>query len=148
MQMSLGDIQISSSSSKKELKDILNNMIDIVESDLWISVEDCFDNNSYWVPTPKDEIEDNWDIIGIIEIDIHQEEMGKIISLTHEVGHYFLDQDEDFGKGSHIIFIESLAWYLGYKYFKRMGYIIDMSIYKEEASKCLSEYVRSLNDNI
>ena len=148
MQKLSEDIQISLSSSKRELEDILNDMIDIVESDLWISVEDCFDNNSYWVPTPEDEIEDNWDVIGIIEIDVQQSEIGKIISLTHEVGHYFLDQDEDFTRGNHIMFTESLAWYLGYKYFKRMGYLIDMSIYKEEASKCLSEYVRSLNDNI
>ena len=45
-------IQISSSSSKKQLDDILEDMIDIVESDLWISVEDCYNDNSYWVPTP------------------------------------------------------------------------------------------------
>ena len=59
---------------------------------------------------------------------------------------YFLDQDGDFGGDNHIVFTESLAWYLGYKYFKRMGYVIDMVIYKKEAHKCLTEYVRSLNE--
>ena len=139
-------IQISSSSSKKQLDDILEDMIDIVESDLWISVEDCYNDNSYWVPTPESEIDDCWDVIGIIEIDVNSDTMGKIISLTHEVGHYFLDQDGDFGGDNHTMFTESLAWYLGYKYFKRMGYVIDMAIYKREAHKCLTEYVRSLNE--
>jgi len=148
MKGSSGDILISSNSSKKRLEKFLDDMIDIVESDLWISVEDGFNNNSYWVPTPKDEIEDHWDAIGIIEIDINGDVLDKIISLAHEVGHYFLDQDGDFGGNNHLMFTESLAWYLGYKYFKRMGYLIDMSIYKEEANKCLTEYVRSLNDNI
>ena len=146
MKESSAAIQISLSSSKKQLEDILENMIDIVESDLWISVEDCYSHNSYWVPTPESEIDDCWDVIGIIEIDVNANEMEKIISLTHEVGHYFLDQDRDFGGDNHTMFTESLAWYLGYKYFKRMGYIIDIHIYKEEAHKCLSEYVRSLNE--
>ena len=121
---------ISLNSSKKQLEDILENMIDIVESDLWISVEDCYSDNSYWMPTPKSEIDDCWDVIGIIEIDVNTDEIGKIISLTHEVGHYFLDQDGDFGGDNHTMFTD----------------IIDMNVYKEEAHKCLSQYVRSLNE--
>jgi hypothetical protein len=146
MKKSSEDIQISLSSSRQELEEILDNMIDIVESDLWISVEDGFNKNSYWIPATNDEDLDDWDVIGIIEIDVENDLLNKIISLSHEVGHYFLDQDRDFGGDNHIMFTESLAWYLGYKYFKRMGYSIEMSIYIEEANKCLTEYVRSLND--
>lgn len=120
-------------------------MIDIVESDLWISVEDGYNNNSYWMATPEDELDD-WTPVGIIEIDVKENTFNKIISLTHEVGHYFLDQDEDFEGDNHIVFVESLAWYLGYKYFDRMGYSLDIQEYKKEAHKCLCEYVRSLNE--
>ena len=145
MKKSLEDTLISSSSSIAELEEIFDNMVDIVESDLWISVEEGYGKNSYWIPTPLDDLDD-WGVIGIIEIDVDNNCLDKVVSLTHEVGHYFLDQDRDFGGDNHIVFTESLAWYLGYKYFKRMGYVIDMVIYKKEAHKCLTEYVRSLNE--
>ena len=147
MKKSSEDIQISLSISEKRKKEILDDMIDIVESDLWISVEDGYEGNSYWMPTPEDELDD-YEPVGVIEIDESETTFNKIVSLTHEVGHYFLDQDEHFkGKGTnHIMFVESLAWYLGYKYFARMGYLIDMEEYKRQSRKCLSEYVGSLNE--
>ena len=77
---------------------------------------------------------------------MNEDVFNKILSLTHEVGHYFLEKDTDLGEGSCKIFVESIAWYLGYKYFKSKGYVIDKEEYKKEASKCLGEYVRSLNE--
>lgn len=138
-------ILISSSTSKRKNKAILDEMIDIVESDLWISVEDGYSGNSYWIATPEDEIDD-WSPVGIIEINTKEDTFNKILSLVHEVGHYFLDQDEHFKGTNHQMFVESLAWYLGYKYFHRMGYSVDIEEYKKETHKCLSEYVRSLNE--
>ena len=145
MKRSSEGIQISSSISESNKKEILDDMIDIVESDLWISVEDGYEGNSYWMATPEDELDD-YEPVGIIEIDESETTFNKIVSLTHEVGHYFLDQDEHFKGTNHKIFVESLAWYLGYKYFARMGYTIDIEEYKRQAHNCLGEYIRSLNE--
>lgn len=145
MKKSSEDILISSNISEKRKKQILDEMIDIIESDLWISVEDGYDSNSYWIPTPEDELDDH-EPVGIIEIDEQETTFNKIVALVHEVGHYFLDQDEHFKGTNHQIFVESLAWYLGYKYFHRMGYVVDMEEYKKQAHDCLSQYVRSLNE--
>jgi len=117
-------------------------MIDIVEHDLWISVEDCFDENSFWIPTPP---EDDWDPVGIVEIDVNDDPFNKILSLVHEVGHYLLELDEDFHEDNNVVFMESLAWYLGYKHFKALGFEINIEEYKLEASKSLNAYARSLS---
>ena len=122
----------------------LEDLIEIVEEDLWISVEDSYEENSFWIPTPP---EDDWDPVGIVEIDIKDSPFNKILSLVHEVGHYLLEQDDFFSKDNHIMFTESLAWYLGYKYFASIGLRINPEEYKQEASKCLAEYVNSLNDD-
>ena len=138
--------QISSSISQKRLDKILEEMILAVENCLWISVEDGFEGNSFWISTPPEDFDEYWPTPGIIEINVKEDVFNKILSLTHEVGHYFLEKDTDFCAGSCKIFIESIAWYLGYKYFKSKGYVIDRDEYKKEASKCLGEYVRSLNE--
>lgn len=123
-------------------------MILQVENNLWISVEDGFEENSFWISLPPEDDDDEyWPTPGIIEIDVNIGVFDKIISLVHEVGHYFLEKDKHFGEGGHIIFIESLAWYLGYKYFEDNGFVVDVEEYKKQASKCLGEYVRSLNEN-
>ena len=137
-------IQISSNTLTKNLTQILGDLIERVEYDLWISVEDCYEKNSFWIPTPP---EDDWDPVGIIQIDISDDPFNKILSLVHEVGHYLLEQDEDFGEDNHIVFTESLAWYLGYKYFKDLGYQIKVDEYTKEASKSLAAYVKSLNSD-
>jgi hypothetical protein len=128
------------------LDEILEEMILAVESQLWISVEDGYDGNSFWISTPDDHEGEYWPSAGIIELDINNKIFTKIVSLAHEVGHYFLEKDKDFGIESHKMFEESLAWYLGYKYFENKGFVIDIKEYKKEASKCLGEYVRSLNE--
>ncbi len=141
-------IQISSSISETKLNEILEEMILQVENNLWISVEDGFEENSFWISIPSDDDDDEyWPTPGIIEIDVNDTIFNKILSLAHEVGHYFVEKDKHLGSESHTIFVESLAWYLGYKYFEDKGFVIDPEEYKKEASKCLDEYVRSLNDN-
>ncbi len=137
-------IQISSNTLAKNLTQILGDLIERVEYDLWISVEDCYEKNSFWIPTPP---EDDWDPVGIIQIDISDDPFNKILSLVHEVGHYLLEQDEDFPEDNHIVFTESLAWYLGYKYFKALGYEINAEEYIKETSKSLAAYVKSLNSD-
>jgi len=122
----------------------MDHLIEIVEHDLWISVEDSYEENSFWIPTPP---EDDWDPVGIVEIDVNDDAFNKILSLVHEVGHYLLEQDEDFSSHNHQVFTESLAWYLGYKYFKALGFEINKREYKEAASKSLAAYVRSLNSD-
>ena len=121
----------------------MEDLIELVEEDLWISVEDCYEENSFWIPIPP---EDDWDPVGIIEIDVNDDPFNRILSLVHEVGHYLLEQDEDFPEDNHIVFTESLAWYLGYKYFKALGFEIDREEYMAEASKSLDAYARSINE--
>ena len=119
-------------------------MIFDVENDFWINVEDGFEGNSYWIPTPDDEIDED-EFIGIIELDVSLKPFERICSLAHEVGHYFLHVDKKFWMNSSSVIKESLAWYLGYEYFKAMGYKIDQEEYRREASKCVDAYVRSLS---
>jgi len=97
------------------------------------------------MPTPLDEL-DEVDEVGIIEIDFSLNTFGKIIAITHEVGHYLLDRDDVFGEQSHTIFKESLAWYLGFKYIRKIGFNIDPKEYAEEMNKCLELYIRSMNE--
>lgn len=146
MKSSSEAIRISSDTSKKELEELFNKLVRMVEFDFWISVEESPDRNSYWIATPEDEMSED-ELLGIIEIDMETEPIIRIIALAHEVGHFLLSQDEDFGSDNHKMFDESLAWYLGYKFFKDNGYIIDIKEYKADARSCLQEYVRSLNEN-
>lgn len=138
-------IQISSNTSDQILSETYAKISEHIEYYLWISVEDCYENNSYWMPTPLDEL-DEVDEVGIIEIDFNLNTFGKIIAITHEVGHYLLDRDDVFGEQSHTIFKESLAWYLGFKYIRKIGINIDPKEYAEEMNKCLELYIRSMNE--
>ena len=143
MKKSSAVIQISSNTLTKDLNQIMEDLIELVEEDLWISVEDCYEENSFWIPIPP---EDDWDPVGIIEIDVNDDPFNRILSLVHEVGHYLLEQDEDFPEDNHIVFTESLAWYLGYKYFKALGFEIDREEYMAEASRSLDAYARRINE--
>jgi len=139
------DIRISSNTSEEVLRRVLEQMINIIEQEFWISIEEGYEENSFWIPTPKEELEEDPEyIVGVIEVDIMLTTFEKICALAHELGHYFLEQDEDSWKGTHIIFKESLAWYLGYKYFKETGCVINLEEYREESSRCLELYIRSL----
>ena len=57
-----------------------------VEYDFNVSVEFVSGRNSYWVPTPPEEIVE-LDCYGIIDIGDDQSEFEKLISLVHEIGH-------------------------------------------------------------
>ena len=141
----LGAIQISSDTSPKKLSEMLEIMIEYVESDLCIIVEECEGDNSYWSPTPITLIED-LDHFGTIELGDQQSEFEKIISLAHEVGHCALESNINFGDFEEIIFKEAVAWFLGYEYFLSRGWEIDLEHYRESASIALNNYIRSLNE--
>ena len=145
MKRSSEAIQISSSILKTELDYILEQMVVSVEDNLSIRVEDGYDDNSFWISFGGDD-DGYWPSAGIIEIDINSDPFTKIVSLVHEVGHYFLEKDPSLGSGGHKMFEESVAWYLGYRYFESNGFVIDAEEYKKEMNKCLEEYTRSINE--
>lgn len=120
-------------------------MIEFVEADLCVVVEECSGDNSYWSATPIEEIED-LDHFGTIELGDQQSEFEKIVSLAHEVGHCVLEADEHFGDYAEIIFKEAVSWFLGYRYFVKQGWEMDLKEYKQRASTALEKYVRSLNE--
>lgn len=131
--------------SNEELERILKKMIFDVENEFWVNVEDGFENNCYWIPTPEDELDED-ELVGIIELDVNLEPFIKICALAHEVGHYFLHVERKKWNATHLIIKETLAWYLGHEYFKATGYDIDLEAYGKEASRCIEAYVRSLNE--
>lgn len=138
-------IQISSNTSDQILNETYERISNHIETDLWINVEDGYEENSYWMRTPPEDF-DEVDEVGIIEIDINLNTFQKIMTVAHEVGHYFLDQDAVFGESSHTMFKESLAWYLGLDYIRKIGINIDPKEYVEEMNRCLELYVRSMNE--
>ena len=133
-----------SSFSKEELERILKKMIFDVENDFWINVEDGFEGNCYWIPTPDDEL-DGEELVGIIELDADLEPFIRICALAHEVGHYFLHVDQQRWNETNLVMRETLAWYIGHEYFKATGYIIDLTEYGKEASRCVDAYVKTIN---
>ena len=124
---------------------ILEIMIEHIEADLCVVVEECSGDNSYWSATPIEEMDD-LDHFGTIEIGDQQSEFEKIISLAHEVGHCVLEADENFGDYNETIFKEAVAWFLGYGYFIKQGWEIDLQEYRERASTALNKYIRSINE--
>ena len=60
--------------------------MDRAEYDFNVSVESVHGNNSYWIPTPLEEIEDLGHC-GIIDIGDDQSDFEKLVSLVHEIGH-------------------------------------------------------------
>ena len=91
-------------------------LMERAEYDFNISVELIKRDNSYWTPTPLDEVQE-LDSCGIIDIGDDQSDFEKLISLVHEVGHVIRYNDKNLkSKNWHTLFEESLAWYLGYDY--------------------------------
>lgn len=146
MKKSSEAIQISSSISETKLNEILEDMIMSVESNLWINVEDGHEENSFWISFEEKDSDEYWPTYGIIEINVNDDVFNKILSLAHEVGHYFLEKDKELGNGCHKMFEESVAWYLGYRYFESNGFSINAEEYRREMNKCLEEYTRSINE--
>ena len=110
------------------------------EYDFNISVEFVNGDNSYWTPTPMDEVEE-LDCSGIIDIGDDQDEFEKLISLVHEIGHVIFNDGNKLKKHRRILlFEESLAWYLGYDYALSCGTEIDLKEYAERVEIALQLY--------
>jgi len=138
--MSSSVVILNSKSSLKELEEAFESISVIAEEELWVSVEFAHGSNSFWTPTP-DEEESEEEITGIIDIGDDQEVYQKIISLAHEIGHALHRRDEHVKGIKYVIFSESLAWFLGYKWCVSHGYIIDIDEYNESLVKALKLYV-------
>ena len=114
------------------------------EYDFSISVEFVHGDNSYWVPTPLDEVEEIGHI-GIIDIGDDQSEFEKLISLVHEIGHVIFNDENLFKKHRRIrLFEESLAWHLGYNYALACGIEINIEEYAERVELALQLYSKEM----
>jgi len=119
-------------------------LMERAEYDFGISVEFVHGNNSYWVPTPPEEVEEIGHI-GIIDIGDDQSEFEKLISLVHEIGHVIFNDKNLFKKHRRILlFEESLAWHLGYDYALDNGVEIDLKEYAERVELALQLYIKEL----
>ena len=138
-------IQILSSTSEIALlKTKFTTLMDRVEYDFAVSVEFIHGNNSYWIPTPADEV-DEFGIVGIIDIGDDQTEFEKLVSLVHEIGHVIFSDKNLFKDHRRIpLFEESLAWHLGYDYAFSCGIEIDSKEYAERVELALQLYSKEL----
>ena len=142
--LSVDTRNLSSSMNKDHLEIIYNEMFFLVESTFDISIEDIDGDNSYWMPTPDDELEE-LELFGIIEIGEDVPLFQRIVHLTHETGHAILHSDPYFKESECVMFNESLAWFLGYHFMSDHGYGIQMSEYAEELEYAIDLYRRSEN---
>ena len=111
-----------------------------VENDFEVSVEFVNGSNSFWIPTPPEEVSE-LQCAGVIDIGYDQCEFEKLISLVHEIGHVVFNDKNKLKKHRRIvIFEESLAWYLGYDYACAHGVEIDLREYSERVEKALKLY--------
>lgn len=143
--LSVDTRNLSSSMSEEHLEIVLSEMIFLVENDFNVNVEESYNEMSYWIPTPDDEIEE-LELFGIIELSEEASTFNKIIHLTHETGHVIYHMDPLFRDTKDTMFRESLAWYLGYHFMVEHGYTIEMSEYERELEHALKLYRWSEND--
>jgi hypothetical protein len=133
---------LSSQSSSEDLETGFNQMMELAEDELWIRIEFIHGSNSFWVPTPQEELdEDAYEDFGIIEIGDDQSMINKIISLCHEVGHSLHRKNKNFCDVDHTIFSESIAWFLGYDWFHERNIVIDMAEYQTFMEQALKLYI-------
>jgi hypothetical protein len=137
--LSVDTRNLSSSMSNSHLKIVFDEIMFLVESSFEISVEEVGGNNSYWIPTPDDEVEE-LEIFGIIEIADDLTPFQKIVHLAHETGHAILHSDPYFKDSTCILFNESVAWYSGYHFLAEHGYVIDKKGYDEELKYAINLY--------
>ena len=130
---------LSSKSCVKKLDIAFQDMVDMAESELWVSVEFIHGSNSFWGATPKEELYDH-EVIGIIDIGDDQETISKIIALAHEVGHCLHHKHKQFNPIKDVMFSESIAWFLGYNWFFDRGLIINMVEYQNHMVEALKLY--------
>ena len=110
------------------------------EYDFEISVEFTNGSNSFWVPTPKQEIKE-LDCYGIIDIGDDQSDFEKLVSLVHEIGHVLFQINDKLSDDRwHNLFEESLAWYLGYDYALKNGVEINLQEYADRVQHALKLY--------
>jgi len=115
-------------------------LLERAEYDFNVSVEFTIGDNSFWIPTPPEEVEEIGHI-GIIDIGDDQTEFEKLISLVHEIGHVIFHDQNLFKKHRRIpLFEESLAWHLGYDYALSCGIVIDTNEYAQRVELALQLY--------
>ena len=142
--LSVDTRNLSSSMNEEHLKDVLSEMICMVEIDFEVNVEETSGPCSYWVPTPDDEVEE-LELYGIIELGDELSSFHKIVHLTHETGHVIYRMDPLFREVRDTMFHEATAWYLGYHYMAEHGYTISMEEYQKELEHALKLYRWSEN---
>lgn len=118
-------------------------MMERVEYDFEVSVEVTNGNNSYWTPTPEEELID-LGCFGIIDIGDDQSEFEKLISLIHEIGHVIFQGNKIMEHRRIQLFEESLAWHLGYDYALQYGVEIDLEEYAERVEIALNLYLKEV----
>jgi hypothetical protein len=112
------------------------------EYDFNINVESRSGTNSYWIPTPKEELEE-LECFGIIDIGDDQSDFQKLVSLVHEIGHVIFHDNSRLKEHRRIeLFEESLAWHLGYDYALKNGVEIDLKEYAESIEMALTLYLK------
>ena len=115
-----------------------------VEYDFDVSVEFINGDNSYWTPTPVNEVEE-LQCKGIIDIGDDQSDFEKLVSLVHEIGHVIFNNGNKLKKHCRIpLFEESLAWHLGYDYVLSIGVEINLKEYAERVEKALQLYIKEI----
>lgn len=131
---------LSSGSSKKIIKEKFDLLVEKAEYDFEISVEFTNGSNSFWIPTPKQEIKE-LDCYGIIDIGDDQSDFEKLVSLVHEIGHVLFQINDKLSDDRwHNLFEESLAWYLGYDYALKNGVEINLQEYADRVQHALKLY--------
>ena len=118
-------------------------MMERAEYDFNINVESRPGANSYWIPTPKDEV-DELDCFGIIDIGDDQSDFEKLVSLVHEIGHVIFHGNKLKNSRKIQLFEESLAWYLGYDYALKNGIEINLDEYAQRVELALKLYVKEM----
>lgn len=134
---------MSSTLNQKLLYDVYEALVFLVETDFDISVEDGFEGNSYWIPTPEEEI-DEVDCFGIIEIDVDIPIIQKIYTLSHETGHAIYDMQTKKALKPSVMQYEKAAWIIGYQYFLSKKYALDEKEYWDLAERCLGLYEHAI----
>ena len=136
---------LNSKSCSETLEKAFNIMIELAEEELWVNIEFIHGSNSFWMPTPLKELEeDEHQPFGIIEIGDDQDLLAKIIALSHEVGHCLHKMSPTFKEVSDTMFSESVAWFLGYNWFFDRNIVINMGEYQKHMVVALELYRKEL----
>ena len=64
----------------------------------WINVEDGYEGNCYWIPTPDDELDEE-ELVGIIEIDL--EPFEKYVPYPMRLGTFFYVDQPKLERNKH-----------------------------------------------